>query len=157
MSICREEQIKDEVGKCLQMLDEVYRVFGLSYTAELSTRPESRMGEEAQWDRAETALREALEAQEAKTGHGWKVTRLAFFRNLHFWQQALIHIAKDCPVNTELPSEKLLKVVNNKGNFKPELYIADFVCERWSVLHGMRIEQICNPSARVLYYSLADE
>ena len=55
------------------MLDEVYTVFGLSYTAELSTRPESRMGEEAQWDRAETALQEALEAQEAKTGHSWKV------------------------------------------------------------------------------------
>lgn len=68
--------MKEEVGKCLQMLDEVYRVFGLSYTAELSTRPESRMGEEAQWDRAETALQEALEAQEAKTGHGWKVIPL---------------------------------------------------------------------------------
>ena len=74
----REEQIKEEVGKCLQMLDEVYRVFGLSYTAELSTRPESRMGEEAQWDRAETALQEALEAQEAKTGHGWKVSLSSF-------------------------------------------------------------------------------
>jgi len=70
---CREEQVKEEVGNCLQMLDQVYRVFGLKYTAELSTRPESRMGEEHQWDVAETALREALESQEAKTGHAWAV------------------------------------------------------------------------------------
>ena len=66
--------MREEVGNCLQMLDEVYAVFGLKYTAELSTRPDSRMGEEHQWDTAETALREALEAQEAKTGHGWGVS-----------------------------------------------------------------------------------
>ena len=66
--------MREEVGNCLQMLDEVYAVFGLKYTAELSTRPDSRMGEEHQWDTAETALREALESQEAKTGHGWGVS-----------------------------------------------------------------------------------
>ena len=65
--------MKAEVSKCLQMLEEVYHVFGLTFKAALSTRPESRMGEESQWDKAETALREALEAQQQKTGHEWEV------------------------------------------------------------------------------------
>jgi len=70
------------------MLDEVYTVFGLKYTAELSTRPDSRMGEEHQWDTAETALREALEAQEAKTGHAWAVGHFASCQHFAgvFWQ-----------------------------------------------------------------------
>ena len=55
------------------MLEEVYHVFGLTFKAALSTRPESRMGEESQWDKAETALREALEAQQQKAGHEWEV------------------------------------------------------------------------------------
>lgn len=69
----RPDQVREEVGKCLDMLHEVYRVFGLSFTAALSTRPESRMGEEAQWDTAEAALREALEDMKARTGHDWEV------------------------------------------------------------------------------------
>ena len=51
-----------EVSSCLRMLDEVYAVFGLRYSAALSTRPEKRMGSEEQWDRAEGALQSALEA-----------------------------------------------------------------------------------------------
>ena len=87
--------MREEVGNCLQMLDEVYAVFGLKYTAELSTRPDSRMGEEHQWDTAETALREALESQEAKTGHGWGVSlrsRCRFSRcsSRAAWQNSFI-------------------------------------------------------------------
>lgn len=52
----------EEVAQCLRMLDEVYGVFGLQYAAALSTRPEKRMGTEEQWDKAEDALRHALEA-----------------------------------------------------------------------------------------------
>ena len=58
-----------EVSSCLRMLDEVYAVFGLTYTAALSTRPEGYLGELEQWDRAEAALREALDV----TGKGWEV------------------------------------------------------------------------------------
>lgn len=70
---CRQDQVRSEVGKCLKMLDEVYATFGLTYTAALSTRPESRMGEESLWDAAEAALRDALEAQKQQTGHDYEV------------------------------------------------------------------------------------
>ena len=71
---CREDQVTDEVGKCLQMLSEVYEVFGLSYTAELSTRPESKMGDDSQWDLAESALQNALDAHQAQTGQAWEAS-----------------------------------------------------------------------------------
>jgi threonyl-tRNA synthetase len=42
------------------LIAEVYAVFGFTYTLELSTRPDDSMGDEAQWDAAEQALREVL-------------------------------------------------------------------------------------------------
>ena len=59
----------EEVSACLRMLDEVYAVFGLTYKAALSTRPEGYLGTLEQWDRAEDALKEALGA----TGKAWEV------------------------------------------------------------------------------------
>ena len=97
------------------MLDEVYRVFGLSYTAELSTRPESRMGEEAQWDRAETALQEALEAQQAKTGHGWKVYSL--LSSAHCTWQKMIIIIEIALELSLMPERRALSFINGHVSF----------------------------------------
>ncbi|WP_149453975.1 threonine--tRNA ligase [Pasteuria penetrans] len=52
----REEQIEDEVRAVLSLVDKVYGVFGFSYEIELSTRPDSSMGESSLWERAECAL-----------------------------------------------------------------------------------------------------
>ena len=57
-------QVEYEVTQFLQMLDEVYGVFGLEYTMALSTRPEGYLGELSLWDKAEAALEQALQ----KTG-----------------------------------------------------------------------------------------
>ncbi len=57
-----EEQIAGEVEALLRLVQRVYGDFGLAYTAKLSTRPEQFLGEVATWDRAEAALRQALEA-----------------------------------------------------------------------------------------------
>lgn len=65
----RPDQVMDEVSSCLRMLDEVYAVFGLTYKAALSTRPDSYLGTLEQWDAAEGALKQALDA----TGKGWEV------------------------------------------------------------------------------------
>ena len=57
-----EEQIEAEVRRLVELLDLVYDTFGLPYTAKFATRPEQRIGDDAMWDRAEGALRAALEA-----------------------------------------------------------------------------------------------
>jgi len=54
-------QIKDEIQKVIDLFDRVYHTFGLSYHAELSTRPENSMGSDEVWETATRALREALE------------------------------------------------------------------------------------------------
>ena len=56
-----QEQIGAEVEALIGLVQRVYRDFGLSYTAKLSTRPEKFLGEIATWDDAEAALKVALE------------------------------------------------------------------------------------------------
>ena len=53
-------QIKDEIQKVIDLFDKVYSTFGLSYHAELSTRPENSMGSDEVWETATNALRDAL-------------------------------------------------------------------------------------------------
>lgn len=56
-----ESQIASEVEALLRLIQGIYQDFGLSYAAKLSTRPEKFIGDIALWDRAEQALKEALE------------------------------------------------------------------------------------------------
>ena len=55
-----EEQIQDEIHGMVEYARYLYDLFGLTPKAELSTRPEKRLGTDEQWDRAEQALEEAL-------------------------------------------------------------------------------------------------
>ncbi len=57
-----EDQIASEVESLLRLVQRVNSDFGLEYSAKLSTRPEQFLGEVATWDRAEAALRQALDA-----------------------------------------------------------------------------------------------
>ncbi|MBP2649457.1 MAG: Threonyl-tRNA synthetase [Firmicutes bacterium] len=54
-------QIKSEIRQVIDLFNKVYSVFGLSYHAELSTKPEKAMGSDEVWETATNALREALE------------------------------------------------------------------------------------------------
>ena len=54
-------QIKEELTKVIDLFDRTYSLFGLVYRVELSTKPEGAMGEDAIWEAATEALREAIE------------------------------------------------------------------------------------------------
>ena len=54
-------QVEGEIQKIIDLFDEVYNTFGLSYHAELSTRPDDSMGSDEIWETATNALRNALE------------------------------------------------------------------------------------------------
>ncbi|HEX6585564.1 MAG TPA: threonine--tRNA ligase [Solirubrobacterales bacterium] len=61
---CTEEQVPDEVIGVCEAIDELYSRFGFDdVRVELSTRPEKSIGTAEQWERAESALKEALERQ----------------------------------------------------------------------------------------------
>ena len=54
-------QIRSEIKNVIRLFDEVYATFGLSYHAELSTRPENSMGDDATWELATQGLKDALD------------------------------------------------------------------------------------------------
>jgi threonyl-tRNA synthetase len=58
---CTEDQIEEEVVRCLEFGFAIYERFGFEPRLELSTRPEKRIGSEDMWDRAEAALQNALD------------------------------------------------------------------------------------------------
>jgi threonyl-tRNA synthetase len=64
-----EEQVKDEVAAIVTLMKRVYGAVNLPFSAKFSTRPPVRIGDDAQWDRAEGSLRGALEA----TGMAWEL------------------------------------------------------------------------------------
>jgi threonyl-tRNA synthetase len=55
-----KEQIGSEIPAVIRLIDDFYSTFGFTYKIELSTRPEDFMGEAADWDKAEEALKKAL-------------------------------------------------------------------------------------------------
>jgi threonyl-tRNA synthetase len=58
----RPDQLQDEIAALLSLVGEWYKTFNLAPSFKLSTRPEKKLGTEAQWDAAERALHEALKS-----------------------------------------------------------------------------------------------
>ena len=70
---CREDQIVEEVRSFCQLADRVYRDFGFTYAVKLALRPEQRFGSDADWDKAEQELRQAvIDAGLATEEYGWE-------------------------------------------------------------------------------------
>lgn len=65
---CTEEQMEEESTRFIQLTLDVYKAFGFeNVELKLSTRPESRLGDDKLWDKAEHALERALN----KVGQAW--------------------------------------------------------------------------------------
>ncbi len=60
---CTPEQVPQEVGRLLDLVDEMLRTFGYPYSIELSTRPENALGSPDVWERAETTLAEVMRSR----------------------------------------------------------------------------------------------
>ena len=70
---CREDQIVSEVRAFCELADRVYRDFGFTYSVKLALRPEHRYGSDADWDKAEAELRQAVvDAGLATEEYGWE-------------------------------------------------------------------------------------
>jgi threonyl-tRNA synthetase len=102
---CTPEQIEQEIFGCLDFAAFLYDLFGMEARAELSTRPEKKLGTDEEWDFTEGALRSALErrglAYDLNEGDG------AFYGpkiDLHMtdvlgrsWQMATIQLDAQMP------------------------------------------------------------
>lgn len=63
------DQIETEILGVLQLVDRMYKTFGLGFHLELSTRPKKSIGSDEHWERATAGLRGALDAY----GKGYKI------------------------------------------------------------------------------------
>jgi threonyl-tRNA synthetase len=102
---CMPEQIEGEIFACLDFATYLYDLFGMTARAELSTRPDQKLGTDEEWDFTEGALRAALErrglAYDLNEGDG------AFYGpkiDLHMtdvlgrsWQMATIQLDSQMP------------------------------------------------------------
>jgi len=107
---CAAEQIESEVFNCLDYAAFLYELFGVEARFELSTRPEKKVGSEAEWDFTEDALRAALE----RRGIGYTVNEGdgAFYGpkiDLHMtdvlgrgWQMGTIQLDSQMPKRFDL-------------------------------------------------------
>ena len=70
---CTEKQVVEEVRAFIELADAVYRDFGFKYAIKLALRPEQRFGSDADWDKAEQELRDAVaEAGMMNDEYGWE-------------------------------------------------------------------------------------
>jgi threonyl-tRNA synthetase len=71
---CTREQVRTEIARLLDLVDEMLGAFGYEYTIELSTKPPKALGDDATWDQAEAMLAEVLasrgQAYEIDAGGG---------------------------------------------------------------------------------------
>ena len=64
-----ESQIEEEIGRIFELADRIYSTLGVTYRAELSTRPDDFMGDIKVWDRAEAALKRILDHKYGEGGY----------------------------------------------------------------------------------------
>lgn len=66
---CRESQLEEEMGRIWEVIESFYGTFGFSLTPRFSRRdpahPEKYMGNEDGWNKAETAIKNLIEARSA--------------------------------------------------------------------------------------------
>ena len=105
-----EDQIQDEIAGMVDFARYLYDLFGLVPHAELSTRPEQRLGTDEQWERAEAALEEALKRHELDyvislgegTFYGPKIDLHMTDAIGRSWQMGTIQLDYQMPMRFEL-------------------------------------------------------
>jgi threonyl-tRNA synthetase len=121
---CTGAQIQDEIAGVVDYARSLYERFGMSASAELSTRPDNKLGTDEQWDMTERALETALRLNEISytiaAGEG------AFYGpkiDLHMedalgrrWQMGTIQL------DSQMPSRFGLKYMG-ADNAEHELYV----------------------------------
>ena len=68
-TLLTEDQIGEEMARIIKLYDQIYDVFGLNYSIELSTRPDDFIGDIEVWNKAEEDLKRVL----AESGKPWKI------------------------------------------------------------------------------------
>ena len=102
---CSQEQVDAELDGCLEYLRFLYGLFGIEPRAELSTRPDNKLGTDDEWDFTEGKLVEALERHRSSTSSargrarstGRRSTSTSRTRSQRSWQLGTIQLDAQMP------------------------------------------------------------
>ena len=107
-----EDMIEDEIGDIMDIAKHIYETFGLTYEAELSTRPDDFMGAPELWDAAEASLKRILDKKYGESGYEINEGDGAFYGpkiDLKMkdcigreWQMGTIQLDFQLPLNFDL-------------------------------------------------------
>jgi threonyl-tRNA synthetase len=139
-----EDMIEDEIGDIMDIAKYIYETFGLTYAAELSTRPDDFMGAPELWDAAEASLKRILDKKYGEGNYEINEGDGAFYGpkiDLKMkdcigreWQMGTIQLDFQLPLNFDL------KYVSQDGSLKRPVMIHRAIFGSFERFIGILIE-----------------
>ena len=139
---CTPEQLVDEINEIIDFVADTMKIFNMSFEVELSTRPESYVGEIENWDRAEAGLKEAMDKRGMKYDinegdgafYGPKIDFKVKDAIGRTWQCATIQL------DFNLPERFDIKYQDKDGQMKTPVMLHRVIFGSMERFHGILIE-----------------
>ncbi len=139
---CTPEQMVDEIDAVIDFVSDTLKIFDMSFEVELSTRPESFVGEISNWDKAEAGLKEALDNRKMKyeinegdgAFYGPKIDFKIQDALGRTWQCATIQLDFNLPLRFDL------KYQDKDGVLKTPVMLHRVIFGSMERFHGILIE-----------------
>ncbi len=139
---CTPEQLVDEINEIIDFVADTMALFNMSFEVELSTRPESFVGEIENWDRAEAGLKEAMDRRGMKyeinegdgAFYGPKIDFKVKDAIGRTWQCATIQL------DFNLPERFGIKYQDKDGSMKTPVMLHRVIFGSMERFHGILIE-----------------
>ena len=139
---CTPEQLVDEINEIIDFVADTMAIFNMKFEVELSTRPESYVGEIENWNRAEAGLKEAMDRRgmtyEINEGdgafYGPKIDFKVKDAIGRTWQCATIQL------DFNLPERFDIKYQDKDGQMKTPVMLHRVIFGSMERFHGILIE-----------------
>ena len=139
---CAPEQLVDEINAIIDFVSDTMKIFNMDFEVELSTRPESYVGDIKNWDLAEAGLKEAMDKRkmhyEINEGdgafYGPKIDFKVKDAIGRTWQCATIQL------DFNLPERFNIKYQDKDGQMKTPVMLHRVIFGSMERFHGILIE-----------------
>ena len=139
---CTPEQLVDEINEIIDFVADTMKIFNMNFEVELSTRPESYVGEIENWNRAEAGLKEAMDRRGMKyeinegdgAFYGPKIDFKVKDAIGRTWQCATIQL------DFNLPARFDIKYQDKDGQMKTPVMLHRVIFGSMERFHGILIE-----------------
>ena len=139
---CTPEQLVDEINEIIDFVSDTMKIFNMDFEVELSTRPESYVGDLKNWDLAEAGLKEAMDKRGMKyeinegdgAFYGPKIDFKVKDAIGRTWQCATIQL------DFNLPERFEIKYQDKDGALKTPVMLHRVIFGSMERFHGILIE-----------------